>query len=183
MESSGRFSLFTHIFLILIVFVSSQPANADTGIDLLNSLNQAMGRLTKVSDQIQDLNDDDSMLEGYFQTMQLDPNADSLKAAGDNIVYPQDLKTEYDTATNGVFSAADEVFAYIENGDSDPACKDRMAQIKVKMDAAKPTITATQGLSVGSPKPRAEAYLSIMQSLPLALVTAEISMAKMSVCM
>jgi len=176
MTSKGFFILFAVFFLF-----ASQGVRAETGLELVNTLNIAMNRLSEVSQKIQDLNDDDKALAGYFQLMQMDPNADSLQAAGESITYPLDLKVEYDTAMKAVLSSIDKVLENAKRASSNLTCKEKIKQLEAKVDIIKPSIVKTLSLSVASPKPRAKAYLSIMQNLPLSLVAAEVSMISLAV--
>jgi len=177
MPSKSFFILFAIIFLF-----TSQGVRAETGLELVNTLHAAMSRLSEASKKIQDLNHDDKALAGYFQLMQINPNADSLQAAGESITYPPDLKVEYDTAMKAVLRLIDKVLVNASSASSNLTCKEKIKQLEAKVDIIKPSIVKTLGLSVASPKPRAKAYLSIMQNLPLSLVAAEVSMIPLVVC-
>jgi hypothetical protein len=149
---------------------------------LINELNTAMGKLADIVQSIQALNENDKVLSGFFQQMQQQPNADEMKVAGDNTRYPVTLKNSYDNQVDVVFSAADEVIKKAYSSQSGEGCSNKIQGIQAKLSQIEPVIRKSQQLSVGNAKSRAEAYLSLGQTMPLGLVVAELAMAFSSSC-
>lgn len=181
MKNSG-----TLLVKILIVLISSSFALSSYASDdmaLIDALNKAMGKVTDTAEKAQDLNGDEQVLLGFFQSMQQSPNQDTLKVAGENITYPAELKAKYDEAVSEVFLSADKLFKLSTSNSTDADCSEKMGKIEAKFDKLEPIMRKAQQLTVGDSKSRAEAYLSIIQAMPLGLIVAEINMAKMSVCM
>ncbi len=170
------------VALILVITQLLNVSQASTDIELINQLNDSMKELTDAVEKIQDLNPDEQVLSGFFQTMQQSPNKDNLKASGENINYPAVLKAEYDNAITAIFLTANKIFTKVNSGSGNNACKNKMQNIEIKFDKLEPLLVESQQLSVGYPEPRAKAYISLIQAMPLGLIVAEISMAKMSTC-
>jgi len=140
-----------------------------------------MERVTELSEEISALNEED-VLAASFQMMQLDPGMDPLKAAGDNVVYPSNLKNDYDSAIDQVYSSADRLFENVRTSSSPLACKNKMVELQTKLEAIKPTVMSTKGLSVLEAESRAQAYLGTMNNIPLTLIVSQVVLSKLTVC-
>ncbi len=165
---------------VVLLFCFASVAVAENDAGLTSSLNQAMERVTEISDEITVLNPD--ILALSFQLMQQDPSVDSLKAAGDNIVYPSNLKKDYDSAIDQVYSSADRLFENVRTNSSPLACKNRMVELQAKLEAIKSTVMSTRGLSVLEAESRAKAYLGTMNNVPLALLVSQVVLSDLTVC-
>lgn len=166
--------------LVVLLFCFASVADAKNIADLTSSLNQAMEKVTKISEDISALNQD--VLAASFQMMQLDPSMDSLKAAGDNIVYPSNLKNNYDSAIDQVYSSADSLFEHVRATSLPQACKNKMVELQAKLETIKPTVMSTKGLSVLDAESRAKAYLGTMNNIPLALLVSQVGLSNLTVC-
>jgi hypothetical protein len=166
--------------LVGLVVMFSQTSNANQSLNLNVELNNSLKLLSEAMRNIQSRNGPE-LLEKYGHTIVSNPNEDHLRAFGQAVDYPGHVKNAFEDAALQVLRNTNALITQSWKSTS-PDCKRQLTVINDDFKKVKNVVKDGLKNQITTPVARAKAYISAINSMPLSILAAKVSLISMTAC-